>query len=157
MIKQIVRPNGNLTLYEYDNNGRVINKIIQKGAKDIVSCFDNHGKFIVATVYDNKDAVTIHNAKGELVAELGKKVTRLVPDQKATFLDKILMKTNKKFQSDYKLLTKSDGLQYLRPVKKLDFSPEKHFSQKILDFVLNVKTNEIKALYAKLLEGRKVF
>lgn len=157
MIKNVIRPNGNLTLYEYDSKGRVVNKIIQKESKDIVSCFDNQGKFITAIVYDNKDTVIIHNKKGELIAETGKNITRLRPDIKESYFDRILNNSNNKYRKGFKSVTKGDGLRYWRSIKPFTFLPEKHFSHRLLNFVINLRTLEIRSIYTKLLAGRKVF
>lgn len=157
MIKPTKRPNGNLTLREYDANGRVINKIIQKGTKDIVSSFNNQGKLIMAAVYDNKDTVTINNTKGEFVAEFGKVVTRLLPDKKMNFIDKIALEINKKAKEDFRVLTKEDGVQYVRAKKQFAFSPQQKFSHKLINFMMSIKTLKIRAAYTHLLAGRKCF
>lgn len=89
--------------------------------------------------------------------KLGKTLQDCVPTSKRVFFDRILFKANKKYRKGFKSVTKGDGLRYWRSIKPFTFSPEKHFSHRLLNFVINLRTLEIRSIYTKLLAGRKVF
>ncbi len=153
--KTIERPNGNLTVYEY-LHGKLNNKIVQKGDKHFVTTFMPDGKRMATLVYESKPKVVLQT-KGGLIDITNNKTKFIPAESSVSFLNKIIFSLTPEKIRDKKIIKKSDGKEYFRLLKPVDYNPKTNFMHKMLDKALSIFNTAIKLEYTKelLIRGKK--
>ncbi len=153
--KTIQRSNGNLTVYEYVN-GNLSNKIVQKGNKHYVTSFLPDRQRIATLVYEHNPKVILKTKNGDI--EIKNNKVQLIPSEKSVSkLGKLIFSILPEKNRTKKIIRKSDGKEYFRLLKPIDFNPKSNFIHKMIDRALVLYSGRAEMFYLnELLKKGKV-